>query len=231
MAKVPKEIVEEIMENLVKLIEEQTNAPIEALSRRTQIPAEELRGHIEVLKQKGYLQSTEELVPTEKGQLLGRRMVRKHRLLERFLHDVLGLQKESVHDEACKLEHGLSDDAEAALCRYLQHPQNCPDDNKPIPACSVDVNNCADCETGQCSEDHVKLVPLTSLEQGRTARIKFIRGGRKAVQRLRDMGLVPEVVVTLNKKAHFGGPLELVVCSTQLALGQGIAEKIFVEVC
>lgn len=48
---------------------------------------------------------------TVKGVALAQKVVRKHRLLERFLHDFLGLKKNKVHNEACRLEHSLSDEA------------------------------------------------------------------------------------------------------------------------
>jgi len=226
------EIVEEIMENVVDIMEDGKEATMETLSERVGLSQKELAHSIHDLQMSGYLRKrTKRIIPTKKGMKLGRRMVRKHRLLERFLHDVLGFNKERVHDEACRLEHGLSDDAENALCRFLEHPGQCPDDNRPIPVCNLAVECCEECDDTRKQRNGTKLIPLTLLERGKKARVRFIRGGRNAVRRLRDMGLVPDMVIRVLRQSPFGGPVELEVCMTKLAIGRRIAMKVYVEEC
>ena len=72
---------------------------------------------------------------TTKGLQEAQKVTRKHRLLEKFLSDVLHIGKDKVHIQACQMEHALSDEAEESLCRFLKHPATCPDDGKIIPAC------------------------------------------------------------------------------------------------
>jgi len=83
------------------------------------------------------------------------------------------------------------------------------------------------------------IVPLTTLKDGETGIITSIRAeysrGKKrrrwgVEKRLIDMGLTPGTKVTVIKSAPFHGPLEILVRGSRLALGRGIAEKIFVEV-
>jgi DtxR family Mn-dependent transcriptional regulator len=69
---------------------------------------------------------------TSKGLALAERVVRRHRLAERFLTDVLGLSWAEAHQEAGKWEHVLSDPVEAAINRMLENPTTCPHGN-PIP--------------------------------------------------------------------------------------------------
>jgi len=76
---------------------------------------------------------------TKKGLREGRRMVRKHRLLEVFLHEKLGVDKRKVHREACRMEHSLSDETEGKLIVFLKTPATCPDGNRPIPYDQPDV--------------------------------------------------------------------------------------------
>jgi len=226
------EIVEEIMENVVDVLEEGEEPTVEILVERTGISQRELMHSLHDLRVSGYLRKrTKRIIPTKKGMKLGKKMVRKHRLLERFLHDVLGFNKERVHDEACRLEHGLSDDAENALCRFLEHPGQCPDDNRPIPVCNLAVDCCEECDASREERNGTKLIPLTLLENGKKARVRFIRGGRNAVRRLRDMGLVPDMVIRVLRQSPFGGPVELEVCMTKLAIGRRIAMKVYVEEC
>jgi DtxR family Mn-dependent transcriptional regulator len=66
------------------------------------------------------------------GEELAVRIVRRHRLAERFLTDVLGLSWSNAHHEACKWEHVISDEVEAGLAKLLGNPSTCPHGN-PIP--------------------------------------------------------------------------------------------------
>lgn len=69
---------------------------------------------------------------TEEGQERATRVMRKHRLAERLLADVIGLDWVSVHDEACRWEHVMSDDVERRLIGLLGEPRHDPFGN-PIP--------------------------------------------------------------------------------------------------
>jgi DtxR family transcriptional regulator, iron-dependent repressor len=69
---------------------------------------------------------------TESGQALAERVVRTHRLAERLLVDVIGLEWHKVHREAGRWEHVISDDVEARLVELLGDPSTCPHGN-PIP--------------------------------------------------------------------------------------------------
>jgi DtxR family Mn-dependent transcriptional regulator len=69
---------------------------------------------------------------TEQGANLATRVMRKHRLAERLLTDVIGLDWELVHEEACRWEHVISDDVEKRLLELLGNPNESPYGN-PIP--------------------------------------------------------------------------------------------------
>lgn len=172
---------------------------------------------------------------TEKGLQEAQKVARKHRLLEKFLSDVLHIGKDKVHIEACQLEHALSDEAEESLCRLLKHPDTCSDDDKTIPACDLPFSNCEDCiklhsqgleEVGKRKEN---LIALSELKVGQTGKINFIRGGHNVLQRLLDMGLTPNTKITLIKSAPFEGPIQISVRGSKLALGRGIASKVFID--
>jgi DtxR family Mn-dependent transcriptional regulator len=73
---------------------------------------------------------------TAAGETLAVRIVRRHRLAERFLVDVLGLSWSTAHHEACKWEHVITDEVEAGLARLLGNPATCPHGN-PIPGAAA----------------------------------------------------------------------------------------------
>jgi len=167
---------------------------------------------------------------TGKGMALAQRVVRKHRLLERFLHDFLGLRKNRVHEEACKLEHSLSDEATAALCKALDVPETCPDDGNPIPPCTLDVDDCEQCIKAREKGVYKLLTQLSNLKPGEEGRVAFIKGGTTAYQRLLDMGLTRGTKVIMVNTAPFHGPVEVSVRGSSLALGRGLARHVFVEI-
>ncbi|MCC6495924.1 MAG: metal-dependent transcriptional regulator [Propionibacteriaceae bacterium] len=73
------------------------------------------------------------LVLSAKGERLAARVMRRHRLAERLLTDVIGLEWHLVHEEACRWEHVISTDVERRLVAILDHPVSSPYGN-PIPA-------------------------------------------------------------------------------------------------
>jgi DtxR family Mn-dependent transcriptional regulator len=172
---------------------------------------------------------------TEKGMALGKKMARKHRLLERFLYDTLKIGKDKVHEEACAMEHTLSDEAERALCLALKYPDRCPDDGKMIPPCNLDFASCQECREwnkGNFEELQKRkkdVISLLELKTNREATVAFIRGGKSMLQRLCDMGLTPGTRVNVSRIAPMKGPVEINVRGSKLALGNRIAGNIFVE--
>jgi len=171
---------------------------------------------------------------TDKGLQVAEKVTRKHRLLERFLHDVLRIRNDRVHVQACEMEHALSDEAEESLCRLMKHPDKCPDDGKIIPACSLPFSSCEECvelhrrgleEVGKREE---KLVSMSNLKEGQQGKVSFIRGEHK-VQRLLDMGLTPGTSIKVQRVAPLKGPVEVCVRGSKVAIGQDIAANVFVE--
>lgn len=173
---------------------------------------------------------------TEKGLKEAQKVTRKHRLLESFLSNVLRIGNDKVHQEACQMEHTLSDEAEESLCRLLNHPDTCPDDGKTIPACDLPFSNCEECvqlhKKGleQVGKRDKNLVSIKDLKNGTYGKISFIRGEHKVLQRLLDMGLTPGTQIQVIKVAPLDGPVEISVRSSKLAIGQNIACNVFVEI-
>jgi len=173
---------------------------------------------------------------TEKGFQEAQKITRKHRLLEKFLTDVLNIGKDKVHKQACQMEHALSDEAEESLCRLLNHPDTCSDDGKTIPACDLPFSTCEECiklhsqGLEEVGKRHENLTPIRELRGGKYGKISFIRGEHKVLQRLLDMGLTPGTRIRVLKAAPMDGPIEVSVRGSKLALGQDIACNVFVEV-
>ena len=174
-------------------------------------------------------------VLTASGIQEAQKITRKHRLLEKFLSDILHIGKADVHTQACEMEHTLSDEAEESLCRFLKHPDKCPDDGKIIPACTLPFSSCEECiQTHKMGLEEVgkrpqTLVSICGLKAGAQGKISFIRGEHRVLQRLLDMGLTPGTSVKVERVAPLKGPVEVCVRGSKVALGQDIAVNVFVE--
>ncbi|MDR0900231.1 MAG: metal-dependent transcriptional regulator, partial [Methanobrevibacter sp.] len=131
---------------------------------------------------------------TSKGMKIAQKITRKHRILERFLKDVLCIKEENIHIQACDMEHSLSDEAERAMCHILEQPDLCPG-QKPIPACDFDFNNCEECkndESADIEEIGIRsdnLIALGSLYPHEIGEVSFIRGDAVILKKLMAMGI------------------------------------------
>ncbi|WP_456696718.1 metal-dependent transcriptional regulator [Aeromicrobium sp. P5_D10] len=102
-----------------------------------------------------------------KGRQLATRVMRKHRLAERLLTDIIGLEIEYVHEEACRWEHVMSEQVERRLIEILEHPTESPYGN-PIPGLA---------ELGQPSvePDYLEgVVPMTVAVKGTTEPVRLV---------------------------------------------------------
>ncbi|MFX1255260.1 MAG: ferrous iron transport protein A [Promethearchaeota archaeon] len=73
------------------------------------------------------------------------------------------------------------------------------------------------------------IIPLTHLEPGGKGKIVSVRGGRMVIQRLNDLGLTIGTELTIKGEAPWGGPVQVLVRGSILALGRGIAAKIMIK--
>jgi DtxR family Mn-dependent transcriptional regulator len=170
---------------------------------------------------------------TSQGLEIATKIKRRHRLLEVFLTDMLHINKDKVHEEACRMEHAISDETENALCKMLNAPARCPH-GSPITPCAMEVGTCDECDIAAHDREHVvhdrNIVPITELAPCEKGIIEFLRGDKKVVQRLSDLGLTLHTEVELLRKAPMNGPIEVCVRRTNLAIAREIADNIFVNV-
>src|SRR5499425_1039718 len=128
---------EEYLESILA-IEEEGVVPMRArLVERLGLSAAAVSETVGRLSEHGYveLHGDRSLHLTDRGRRLATTVVRRHRLAERLLVDVIGLEWEKVHREADRWEHAISADVEEKLVQLLGDPATCPHGN-PIPGSS-----------------------------------------------------------------------------------------------
>ena len=227
------ESIEEYLEAIYNFNEKGELAKNQNLSEKLRVSPPSVTEMIKKLADEGLVtyEPYKGVLLTGKGTARAQKVVRKHRVLERFLHDTLGLKMEKVHDEACRLEHSISDEAAAALCDNLKSPKTCPDDGKPIPACTLETKDCIECKSAREVEGgrFKLLTQLSHLRPGERGRVAFVRGNGAASRRIMDMGLCPGTSLRGENAAPFIGPIQVSIRETSLALGRELAETVFVE--
>lgn len=121
-------------------LEEEGIPPLRArLSERLRLSAPSVSEGVARLEAQGLLRLAEDRTVqfTERGREKATQVMRKHRLAERLLADVIGLEAEFIHDEACRWEHVISDRVEHKLAELLGNPSTSPYGN-PIPGGNVE---------------------------------------------------------------------------------------------
>ncbi len=150
---------------------------------------------------------------TERGLRIALDVIRRHRLSERLLTDILKVEWAEAHEAACGIEHGLTEDITSNLERVLGHPTTCPHGN-PIPT-----------KSGEIIEGESKA--LTHLNPQEKGIIEKIEQEESDILRyLNTLNLKPGTLVKVIEKAPFNGPITIAVDGKTLALGQYITTKI-----
>lgn len=128
----PRSAFEEYCEAIFELKEDDLDVIQARIAERLAVSRPAVSEMIRRLAADGLVTVDAGIVLTERGLALAERVVRRHRLAERFLTDILGLSWAEAHLEAGKWEHVLSESVEAAINRMLENPTTCPHGN-PIP--------------------------------------------------------------------------------------------------
>ena len=198
--------MEEYLEMLVRYVERGRQPKVKDLSRDLGVSPASVSEMLNKLAARGMVSYERygEIRLTPAGEKLGKSVLRKHRLLEKFLI-LIGVKKARVHEEACVLEHAVSDDVEKALRKAIVSP-----------------------ERPEIKPEGAKR--LTDMKRGVRGKVLFVAGGTAASRRLTDMGLTPGTNLKVTRPSSRMGPVEVQVRSSRLAIGRGLAEKVFVKV-
>ena len=129
---------EEYCECIFELDEDDVAVIQARIADRLQVSRPAVSEMIRRLEAEGLITNDGAIRLTESGQELAQRVVRRHRLAERFLTDMLGLSWAEAHHEAGKWEHVMSEAVEVAMNRVLGNPTTCPHGN-PIPGSLYDA--------------------------------------------------------------------------------------------
>lgn len=175
---------------------------------------------LDELKTMGYISIDEndKVKLLEKGKKYAQDTVRRHRLAERLMVDILALKMDLVNKTACQFEHMLQPEVEESVCTLLGHPKVCPH-GKTIPQ-----GKCC-LESKWIVESSVK--PLTALKAGQKGKVAYIHTGNdKKLQKLMAMGVLPGMKISLLHKTP---SYVFQIGHTQVAVDKEMASDIYVR--
>jgi DtxR family transcriptional regulator, iron-dependent repressor len=209
--------LEEYLEAMHELEEEGVPVIQARLAERLDHSAPAVSEMIRRLRDEGYIVAQgRSLHLTTEGRNKAESVVRKHRLAELLLTDIIGLSWEKSHVEACRWEHVISDEVEARLVDLLGHPRTCPHGN-PIPGAeAVEYRETVLSEA--VSGERIRLRRVTEQVEIDTESLSY----------LCSSGFIPGAAATVASRAP-DGTLILDVDGHSLAVGPGLANQLFVS--
>jgi DtxR family Mn-dependent transcriptional regulator len=212
------EKVEECLEILFKLEKDRERVKMTELAEKLRFPYSSMTVLLQKLSNMGLIdyEPYKGVKLTDKGKELAIKVIRRHRLSERFLTDILGFDWSEAHEHACKLEHVITNKIEEKLDEKLGKPTVCPHGN-PIPTANGKI----------IFENDIPLSELQPAEEATITRI--LDENSNLLRRLVAMGILPGVKVTVKEKSPLGGALVLKIGDYEVALGHDVASKICVK--
>ncbi len=208
--------VEDYLKAVLQLTEEPgTVASTTGIAEALDLAPPSVSGMIKRLAEQGLLRHEpyHGATLTAAGRRAALRILRRHRLIEAYLVERLGYTWDTVHDEAERLEHAVSDELVGRMAEALGHPVVDPHGD-PIPSADgrLEVR---------------ETVALTAVPNGAT--VTIVRVESDDAERLRWLagnGLIPGTVVTVVEQQPFGGPVTVRRGRHRQVVGQALASQL-----
>ena len=206
--------IEKYLEWIYRLSKENERVTTTHLARELRISPASVTGMLKRLAERGFIayKPYHGITLTSSGREVGAAIIRRHGLIERLLTDVLGIPWHRADEEASRLEHAITPEVEERLAAFLGYPETCPH-GQPLDW-----------------EKTASSVRLSVLQDGDRAIISRI-GDEQAefLEYVKDLGLLPEVRVEIVRRAPFNGPLIIRVNDREHAIGDKVADRIWVH--
>jgi DtxR family transcriptional regulator, Mn-dependent transcriptional regulator len=214
--------IQDYLKTIFDLTQDNDSASTTALAARLEIAPASVTGMVQKLAAAKpplvHYRKHQGVTLTGAGEQAALRVIRRHRLLETYLVTTLGYAWDNVHEEACRLEHAISEELETKIAAALGSPERDPHGD-PIP--DADLRLPTDTST-----------PLSALRAGQKATVLMVQSDDPAFLRHMDeIGLLPGVGLQVKHYSPFDQNLELEIDNQPArVIGLAISGRIFVEI-
>lgn len=192
--------LEDYLETIYLLQQGTSEARVRDIATARDVKASSVSPALKRLADMGYLSyiQRESIRLTETGKIAARRIYARHVLLFQFFHDILGMPADKAREEACGLEHALSDEGMDRFVQFFESRSLVPDAN--ADACPKQSCDCT------CCPIH-KTIPHTTLDKiadGHPVIVAQIRAKGAKRQAILDMGILPNIALTRTASTDNG---------------------------
>ncbi len=212
------ESTEEYLEAVYRLEREGPGVTTSGLAADLGVSPASVSGMLKKLAADGYLtyEARGQAKLTEKGLRVAVRVIRRNRLAEVFLQDILGMPWDEVHAEACRLEHAISERVEERLVAVLGDPKVCPH-GLPIPPADLSAPQ----RVGQRLAD---ALPGTTVRV-----VEVVEDVPETLRYLDQIGLRPGATIDIIERGPLGGPITVEGSSGRTAISIELARLIAIS--
>ena len=233
------EPLEDYLETIYLLLQEHGAARVRDIARARGVTAATVSIALGKLGDAGLLDYArrEHIRLTSKGEAVARRVLTRHRLLTRFFEEVLGMSPHAASEQACSLEHALTDEATDRLVRFFEFLGTRPATPAAFGQCPVGARPGDEHPCGAASPECARCHPsepentmsIATLKPGQSGIVTRITATGALRQRLLDMGILPETKVDVERSGPGGQPLWVRCQGARLALRRAEASGILVR--
>jgi DtxR family transcriptional regulator, Mn-dependent transcriptional regulator len=232
--------LEDYLESIYELLLEHPFARVRDIAHARRVRAASVSPALKRLAAMGLVnyERREYVTLTEEGKREARRVYARHNLLTRFFHEILQMDREAASEEACAIEHCLSDEGMDRMVRFFEYLQTCPSADrqflKKFHACSLVHDGVSDCghhcpPRTQAQATDGKVASIYDLQPGQSGIITQVHASGAIRQRLLDMGILPATLVQMERTAPTGEPVWIRLHGSQIALRRQEAEAVWIE--
>ena len=230
--------LEDYLETIYLLVQEQGFARVKDVARARDVKAASVSIALRKLAEMDLVryERREYIALTPEGEKAGRRVFSRHRLLRRFFEEVLSMPAEAASQQACAMEHSLTDDAMVRMARFFEFLGACPSVIESFHQCPMaqERKSTAHAKLPQwcsvCAKKKEFLsMSLADVKPGKSAVVTKIDAVGALRQRLLDMGVLPETTIDIERVGLGGDPFWVRCQGARLALRRSEANSILVR--
>ncbi len=210
--------VEDYIKAIYKAHAENGNVATQELAHRLEVSAPAVSKMLRRLSELRLISHTpyQGVKLTRAGEKMALEIIRHHRLIELYLVQAMGFSWDSVHEEAERLEHHISEEFEDRIDQLLGHPTTCPHGD-PIPTRAGTI----------ASTSNVTLAEQSAPSQLVIRRVRD--EDAKLLRHLQTLGMTPGTAIEFVTQEPFDGPLVLNVGGKLVRLTPHVARQVFVD--
>jgi DtxR family transcriptional regulator, Mn-dependent transcriptional regulator len=189
-----------------------------SIAETLQISSASVTGMLKKLQERGFVKQEpyKNVVLTKRGEKTALEVLRHHRLIETYLHQVLGYPLDEVHDEAERLEHYISEEFERRIAEKLGHPTHDPHGD-PIPTLEGNIPPSA-------------TLPLANVKAGNTVTIgRVSERNTELLRYLMSHDVLPSSSVRVLEVKHEVGVMKINVSGQEHVLSLEAAQNVWVK--